>query len=205
MKITRLELENWMGIPQLALDFNQGINIVYGRNEIGKSSVIEAIEKAILGDAGSNSKEYKPLMPWGTKVKAKVELFFTASDRKEYRLVKSFPGGGAALYKQGVPFTDDPRKTQEELYKILDISEKTTNLFKLLFINQGQSLEIFNQKSKENPLDDNTKSYIKEVIKETAFKGLQQFEDHLRAQLDTYLTGKGKVKSSSGYNKLLEK
>lgn len=205
MKITRLELENWMGIPQLSLDFDPGINILYGRNEIGKSSVIEAIEKAILGDAGSNSKDYKPLMPWGTKVKAKVELFFTANDAKEYRLIKSFPGGGAELYKQGVQLTDDPRKTQQELYKILDISEKTTNLFKLLFVNQGQSLEIFKQKSKENPLDDNTKSYIKEVVKETAFKGLQEFKDHLRAQLDTTLTGKGKVKSSSEYYKLLEK
>ncbi|MCP5106468.1 MAG: hypothetical protein GY950_23995, partial [bacterium] len=50
----------------------------------------------------------------------------------------------------------------------------------------------------------NTKSYIKEVIKETAFKGLQEFKDHLQAQLDTYLTGKGKVKSSSEYYKLLE-
>lgn len=204
MKITRLELENWMGIPRLALDFSQGINLLYGRNEIGKSSIIQSIRQALLGDAASKKPEYKVLKPWGTDVNAHVKLFFTSHDRKHYRLCKSFPGGGAELYQENIKLTEEPGKTREKLFKILDISEKTTNLFHLLFIDQGESLNIF--KKKGNPLDENTKSYIKDVIKETAFKELQEFQDHLREELEQYLTAKGKkVKSGSEYSLLLQK
>jgi exonuclease SbcC len=206
MKITRLELENWMGIPQLALDFSGGIDLLYGRNEIGKSSIIHSIRQALLGDAGSNKPEYKSLKPWGTDVKAKVRLSFTTRDNKHYRICKSFPNGGSELYQGEILLSDEPKKTREKLFKILEISEKTTNLFHLLFIDQGETLDIFKKKSKENPLDENTKSYIKEIIKETAFKEIQEFQDHLQAEMDRYLTtSREKVKKGTIYFELLEK
>lgn len=206
MKITRLELENWMGIPQLTLDFSGGINLLYGRNEIGKSSIIHAVRQALLGDASSTKAEYKMLKPWGADVKAKVRLSFTSKNNKQYRICKSFPAGGAELYQGDILLSDDTKKTREKLFKILEISEKTTNLFHLLFIDQGDSLNIFKKKSKENPLDENTKSYIKEIIKETAFKEIQEFQDHLQAEMDRYLTpGRDKVKKNTTYFELLEK
>jgi DNA repair exonuclease SbcCD ATPase subunit len=206
MKITRLELENWMGIPQLVLDLGAGINLLYGRNEIGKSSIIHSIRQALLGDASSTKAEYKMLKPWGTDVNAKVRLSFTSRDNKQYRICKSFPNGGAELYQGDILLSDETKKTREKLFKILEISEKTTNLFHLLFIDQGDTLNIFEKKSKENPLDENTKSYIKEVIKETAFKEIQEFQDHLQAEMDRYLTpGRDKVKKNTPYFELLEK
>ncbi len=206
MKITRLELENWMGIPQLALDFSTGINLLYGRNEIGKSSIIHSIRQALLGDASSNKPEYKSLKPWGTDVKARVRLSFTTRDNKQYRICKSFPNGGAELYQGDILLSDETKKTREKLFKILEISEKTTNLFHLLFIDQGETLDIFKKKSKENPLDENTKSYIKEIIKETAFKEIQEFQDHLQAEMDRYLTpGRERIKKNTDYFELLEK
>jgi DNA repair exonuclease SbcCD ATPase subunit len=206
MKITRLELENWMGIPRLALDFSGGINLLYGRNEIGKSSIIHSIRQALLGDASSTKSEYKMLKPWGADVKAKVRLSFTCKDNKQYRICKSFPNGGAELYQGEILLSDETKKTREKLFKILEISEKTTNLFHLLFIDQGDTLNIFKKKSKENPLDENTKSYIKEIIKETAFKEIQEFQDHLQAEMDRYLTpGRDKVRKNTPYFELLEK
>lgn len=205
MRITRLELENWMGIQRLELDFSRGINLVYGRNEIGKSSIIESIRQAILGDASSKKADYKTLKPWGSDEKAHVKLFFTAKG-EDYHLYKSFPGGNTQLYHKGIIVTEDAGKTREKLFQILDISEKTTNLFHLLFINQGESLNIFDKKGKENPLDENTKSYIKEVIKETVFRELQDFRDYIDKELGGYLTATGKsVGKSTKYNELLNK
>lgn len=206
MKITRLELENWMGIPRLALDFSGGINLLYGRNEIGKSSIIQSIRQALLGDAASKGADYKSFKPWGTDVRANVRMTFTSRDQKQYRVCKTFPAGGAQLYQGDILLSDDTEKTQEKLFKILDISQKTSNLFRLLFIDQGDSLDIFKKKSKENPLDENTKSYIKEIIKETAFKEIQQFQDHLQAGLDRYLTpGRDKIRKNTDYFQMLEK
>jgi DNA repair exonuclease SbcCD ATPase subunit len=205
MRISRLELENWMGIQQLKMDFSPGINLVYGRNEIGKSSIIESIRHAILGDASSKKAEYRTLKPWGSKDKALVKLFFTAKG-DNYHIYKSFPGGNTGLYRKNVRVTEDPRITREKLFQILDISEKTTNLFHLLFINQGESLDIFDKKGKENPLDENTKSYIKEVIKETAFREIQDFQDYIGKELKNYLTPSRKdISSKAKYKEFLNK
>lgn len=206
MIITKLMLENWMKIQQLTLEFKQGINLVYGPNEIGKSSIVEAIRLAFTGDAASGNRKYKDLQPWGTEARAKVELFFTTGDNRDFQVRKSFPKGSAALLQKGIPLAEDPKKTQEKLLHILGINEKTLGLFHLLFINQGETLNIFAQK--DNPLDENTRSYIKDVIKETAFKPLQEFQDSLNRERELIFTTGGKLKTgrdASEYKQLLDK
>jgi DNA repair exonuclease SbcCD ATPase subunit len=206
MIITKLILENWMKIQHLTLEFKQGINLVYGPNEIGKSSIVEAIRLAFTGDASSGNRKYKDLQPWGTDARAKVELFFTAGDNRHFQVRKSFPKGSAALLQQNIPLTEDPKKTQEKLLNILGINEKTINLFHLLFINQGETLNIF--APKDNPLDENTRAYIKDVIKETAFKPLQDFQDSLNRERELIFTSSGKLKTGRDapeYKQLLDK
>jgi DNA repair exonuclease SbcCD ATPase subunit len=67
-------------------------------------------------------------------------------------------------------------------------------------------LNIFDKKGKENPLDENTKSYIKEVIKETVFREIQDFQDYIDKELGNYLTSSRKsVGKSTKYNELLTK
>jgi len=208
MIITKLELENWMRIRKLVLEFSQGINLIYGRNEIGKSSIIEAIRLAITGDASSGSREYKKLKPWGTDAKAKVDLFFTTRDNRDFRISKSFPKGSARLYQKDIPLTEEAKKTHDKLLQILGLSEKTTNLFNLLFIDQGETLNIFSKQRGENPMNEETKSFIKDVVKETAFKALQEFQDNLNREWNTLFTAGGKLKkgqNASEYSRLLDR
>jgi len=206
MIITKLLLENWMKIQQLTLEFKKGINLVYGPNEIGKSSIVEAIRLAFTGDAASGNRKYKDLQPWGTEARAKVELFFTTGDNRDFQVRKTFPKGSAALLQKNIPLAEDPKKTQEKLLNILGINEKTLGLFHLLFINQGETLNIFAQK--DNPLDENTRAYIKDVIKETAFKPLQEFQDSLNREWESVFTAREKLKTgrdASEYKQLLDK
>jgi DNA repair exonuclease SbcCD ATPase subunit len=206
MIITKLMLENWMKIQQLTLEFKQGINLVYGPNEIGKSSIVEAIRLAFTGDAASGNRKYKDLQPWSTEARAKVELSFTTGDERHFQVRKSFPKGSAALLQKGILLAEDPKKTQEKLLQVLGINEKTLGLFHLLFINQGETLNIF--APKDNPLDENTRAYIKDVIKETAFKPLQEFQDSLNRERELIFTTGGKLKAgrdASEYKQLLDK
>lgn len=210
MIITKLELENWLKIRKLLLEFQPGINLVYGPNEIGKSSIIEAIKQAILGDPQSSGREYKRFQTWGagTAEKARVTLSFTTRGGQLYHLCKSFPKIEAGLYAGNVKLSDDPIKTQQKLFEILSLPEKTRGLFDLLFIHQGTALNIFDKK--KNPLDEDTRTHIKNVIKETAFKSLQQFQDHLHEQRDELFTNPTAKKFKSGKNapeyiRLLEK
>lgn len=50
MYITKVNIENFKCFNQLfTLDLNQGINILVGNNEAGKSTVLEAIHLALSG------------------------------------------------------------------------------------------------------------------------------------------------------------
>ncbi len=200
MIISKLELTSWRKIRTLALEFREGINLLYGPNEIGKSTIMEAIKQALIGDAASRRQEYKDLQPWGTDVTAKVNLFFTTRDGKDYRVYKSFPGGKGDLYLSGVHLTEDPHKTQRKLYEILYIPEKTTGLFNLLFIDQGEALNIFDKDRKKNPMAEETRSHIRNVIKETAFRTLQAFQDSLKPGRDILFTNPDMKKFKSGRN-----
>lgn len=208
MIITKLELKNWMKIRRLSLEFDRGVNLVYGPNEIGKSSIIEAVRQAIIGDAGSGAVQYKQLQSWGTDVGARVELWFTTRGGEDYRICKSFPGGCAELYLKAVRLTDDAKKTQAKLYDILELSEKTIRLFDLLFISQGESLSIFDRSKTRNPIrDEETLLYIRHVVKETAFRVLEEFQSQITREWETVFTTGGKLRSgrsASHYSRLLD-
>ena len=45
MKIKRIEVKNWIGLSEFTIDPGK-INIVSGRKGSGKTSLIEALEKA---------------------------------------------------------------------------------------------------------------------------------------------------------------
>ena len=203
MIITRLKMENWMKIQQLILEFKPGINLIYGPNEIGKSSIIEAIKMAITGNAGSTAEKYRKLPTWGKGDKARVELFFTTRDNENYHILKSFPGGNAELYSNIGKLPKNPKEMQEELYEILGLPEKTEKLLDLLFINQGEAINLF-----KTHLDEGTTSYIKKVIKTTAFRSLEAFQNCLKQERDMVFTQKGQLiagKDASEYKQMLDK
>jgi DNA repair exonuclease SbcCD ATPase subunit len=208
MIITKLELENWMKIRRLSLEFDRGVNLVYGPNEIGKSSIIEAVRQAITGDAGSGAVQYRQLQSWGTAAAARVDLWFTTGGGEDFRICKSFPGGCAELYLKTVRLTEDAKKTQAKLYDILEVSEKTIRLFDLLFISQGESLSIFDRSKARNPIrDGETLLYIRHMVKETALRVLEEFQGRLTRERDEIFTGGGKLRSgrsASHYSRLLD-
>ncbi len=44
MKLLRLKLENWRGVESRELKFADGVTLIEGPNEIGKSTIVEAIQ-----------------------------------------------------------------------------------------------------------------------------------------------------------------
>jgi len=203
MRLTRLKLENWMKIPQLTLEFAPGVNLVSGPNEIGKSSIMKAIDYALFGDAGSNKTGYHDLIPWGTAVKARVELDFTTKEDRHYRVKKSFPRGEAELFLDNLKIADDPRKTQEKLFDILGITKETAGLLGLLFIGQGQALDLFDKDFKEldkDSLGEAARGHLKNIIRQTALKSLQQLELYLAVERDTLFTNPDMKRLKTGQN-----
>ena len=79
MLITNLKLQNFRNYEQLNIDFNKGINIIYGDNAQGKTNILEAIFVSSLGKSFRTNKE-KELIKMG-ELFSKIEVEFLKSDR----------------------------------------------------------------------------------------------------------------------------
>lgn len=79
MLITNLKLQNFRNYEQLNIDFNKGINIIYGDNAQGKTNILEAIFITSLGKSFRTNKE-KELIKMG-ELFSKIEVEFLKSDR----------------------------------------------------------------------------------------------------------------------------
>lgn len=78
MKLVRLEVTNWRGLPAASLSFGEGITVVGGPNESGKSSLRAALRAALLLPMGTRGegKLLESNRPWETALNPTVELEF---------------------------------------------------------------------------------------------------------------------------------
>ena len=66
MKLVRLVLEAWRGVQSLEVNFADGVTLIEGPNEIGKSTVVEAIRTLFEEMDSSSKKSIKAVQPVGT-------------------------------------------------------------------------------------------------------------------------------------------
>lgn len=103
MILRSISIRSFRCISQLHVDFNTGLNILYGPNEFGKSTLVEALRAAFLLPV--NSKVAEDFVPWGTDDTPEVVVEFelstlpkaeragTQSATARWRISKSFGRG----------------------------------------------------------------------------------------------------------------
>jgi DNA repair exonuclease SbcCD ATPase subunit len=209
MRITSVELENWRGIRKLSLPFKAGLNILYGPNEIGKSTVIEALQLGLSEDAHSNKQELHTIVPWNTSIKARVKLQLENRSGKQYRIEKSFPRGEAKLFyltssaeeqsaNKGQLIAED-KKVNQTLFEILGIDHAFGPLFDLLWIKQGEAINLFDMgKRRKTPLiDPGLKSEVQEIIKEQLVsEEAEAFHEQVQEEYASYFKNDGNLKTA---------
>ncbi|WP_292974876.1 AAA family ATPase [Mycobacterium sp.] len=85
MKLHRLVLKNYRGIEYREIDFpDHGVVVVSGANEVGKSSMVEALDLLLESRDRSNKKEVKQVKPTHADVGAEVTAEISAG---AYRFV----------------------------------------------------------------------------------------------------------------------
>jgi len=72
--------------------FGDGLNMVFGGNEIGKSTLVEATARALFDDYRSTGEEIRDLQPWETTLAPEITLEFEAGG-DAYRLRKRLLSG----------------------------------------------------------------------------------------------------------------
>lgn len=73
MKIEKLYLHDFLSYPELRLDFNNGLNVIRGRNASGKTNLLEAIYLSSIGKTARNIKD-KDLIRWTADDGASINI-----------------------------------------------------------------------------------------------------------------------------------
>ena len=59
MKIKKIECEQFAGIKEKAIEFGDNVNIIYGKNESGKSTILELIHALLFQSANIDKRSDK--------------------------------------------------------------------------------------------------------------------------------------------------
>lgn len=90
MKLRSLEVEQFGCIERARVDFGPGLNVLYGPNDLGKSTLAQALRAVLLLPHGSSFAA--SFVPWDTDEVPRVELTFEAADGRVRRVEKCFAG-----------------------------------------------------------------------------------------------------------------
>jgi DNA repair exonuclease SbcCD ATPase subunit len=121
LRILRLHLHDFAAIEDAEIEFGPGLNVLYGPNDLGKSTVVDAIRLALL--LPQYSTQIEEYVPWTGGRDPAVEMTFETEPERIWRVRKEFRRGGTALLqesKNGVDF-DDVERARRVDAKLRDI------------------------------------------------------------------------------------
>ena len=110
MRLLRLRVSEFAGIREADIELGPGLNVLYGSNDLGKSTLASAIRLGLL--LPHTSTHIEDYIPWSGGQNPVAELTFETEQQRIWRVRKEFRKGGAAvLYesKNGVDFDEVER------------------------------------------------------------------------------------------------
>jgi hypothetical protein len=108
MRLKKLYVKNFGAIESAEIEFGPGLNVLHGPNDLGKSTLVEAIRLGLLLPHGSTHGER--FVAWGGGPEPEVEITFASEQQRIWRVAKKFGRNGASvLYesRDGVDFGDE--------------------------------------------------------------------------------------------------
>lgn len=182
--------------------FSDRLNVISGPNGIGKSTLFEALRRALMDSYAVTGQDIVAIRPWGRDLSPKVNVTFNHSD-VQYRLTKQFLDSSFARLERkenGVyrPLAEG-RQADEQVRELLSrnppgrgLSQaRNWGLAQVLWAPQGE-LELID-------LSGDVVSDIRAVLGiQVSHKSSGPLEQKLSEIYDRYYTRQGRIKSGRG-------
>ena len=107
MRFRRLEVSHFRAVDRAALEFAPGLNVLYGPNDLGKTTLATAMRAALLLPADSSA--HRDFLPWHSKELPQVVLSLETQGTL-WRISKTFGSGSQTTLESSL----DGRRFREE-------------------------------------------------------------------------------------------
>jgi DNA repair protein SbcC/Rad50 len=208
MIISRITLSPFAGMPHLDLKFIDGLNVILGANEAGKSTVFHALYNVIFTEAkltpGRFRKRMNRFLPVGGGDTISVELYFKHKNTDHYLKRKWGPSAEAQLKLPNGNIISDESTIAEYLGTCLSATEGT---YRSVLMTQQSGL-THTLEALKNEHSDTVKSLgdiLKTAVLETDGVSIEKFRDLLESQFSDYFSRWDPAKNYPDGGKGIEK
>lgn len=115
MKLLRVDIEHFACIRKASVEFGPGLNVLYGPNDLGKSTLARAVRAALL--VQHTSSVGNQFIEWDSDENPSVKVTLELPDRRIWRVEKRFgsSGNSAVLRESTDGATFSPYKKAREV------------------------------------------------------------------------------------------
>ena len=107
MKISKVSCTQFAGIRNRTVEFDDGFNLIYGKNESGKSTLVNLISRTLFQPAKLDARTDKDF----------IGLFFP-SGRKGASLAGDFADGSITIFKDNEEYTVSKEWSKQPVYRL---------------------------------------------------------------------------------------
>lgn len=205
MKIQKIKLNNYKKFKDYTLDLTSGLNVVYGNNESGKSTIAKAFLDLLYTDPSTNARStLDNIKSWDGAEAPRLEMIFN-SGVNEFLLVKDFAKKELLLENRdsGAKITEY-KKSIEAIKAITGIASE--EIYETTaFIDQGDVVKVAGNKNLLHEVSNHGDVSNTDVATASVIKTLKSEIANLRRGLDRPANNPGELKVEQDSITRLEK
>ena len=132
MKINKIKVNSYGKLKEKEINLNDGINIIYGKNEAGKSTLLKFIINTFYGISknkkGKEYSDFEKFKPWfGEEFSGKIE--YELNSHQKFEVYRDFKKKNPQIYNKNKEdiskeFNIDKNKGNEFFYEQTNVDEE---------------------------------------------------------------------------------
>lgn len=133
MRIKNIKINSYGNLDNKELDFSDGLNIVYGKNEAGKSTLLKFITNIFYGTSrnkkGREYSDYEKYKPWG-KDDFSGKIKYELDNGEEYEVYREFSKKNPKIFNSNLEdiskdYSIDKNLGSQFFYEQTKVDEQT--------------------------------------------------------------------------------
>ncbi len=147
MKLDKLKINSYGKLREKEMEFGKNINIIYGKNESGKSTMLSFILSMLYGVSknkkGKEISNYEKYKPWNSD-EFSGKIIYTLDDNEKYQVFRDFNKKNVKIFNEKMDdisneFNIDKVRGNEFFYEQTNITEE---LFLATLVSQQQEVKL---------------------------------------------------------------